>query len=65
MIKFYYQNTITNKINPQPQHIIQTHYKKDKLNNTIDQFEEISYINEAITKIAILLKIFLLENCCY
>ena len=45
------QETIITKINVQIRNIIQTHYKHHKLNDTINIFEELFYINQALAKI--------------
>ena len=45
------QKRITNKINIQLQNIIQTRYKKHKLNDTLDLFKEYFGINNAIAKL--------------
>ena len=45
------QKRITNKINIQLQNIIQTRYKKHKLNDTLDLFKEYFCINNAIAKL--------------
>lgn len=61
IIRNYYHNTIIAKINAQ--HIIQTHYKDCKLNNTANRFKEIFCINEALAKVENnSLKIFLEEK---
>ena len=45
------QQTIINKINAQLKTIIQAHYKKHKLNDTLDIFQNQFCINEALAKI--------------
>ena len=45
------QHTIIHNINAQLQYIIRTHYKKHKLNDTINQFQDFFCINNAIAKI--------------
>ena len=45
------QHTIITEINAQLQCIIQSHCKNHKLNDTINQFEAIFCINEALAKI--------------
>ena len=45
------QQTIINKINAQLKTIIRAHYKKHKLNDTLDIFQNQFCINEALAKI--------------
>ena len=45
------QNTIINKINSQLHSILQTHYKKHKLNDKLNQFKNLFCINNAIAKL--------------
>ena len=49
--KFLPQQTIINKINAQLKTIILKHYKKHKLNVTLDIFQNQFCINEALAKI--------------
>ena len=45
------QDTIINKINAQIRNIIHTHYKYHKLNETLNIFQELFCIKEAIAKL--------------
>ena len=45
------QHTLISKTNAQLHSSVQTHYKKHKLNDTLDLFKDQFYINEAIAKI--------------
>ena len=45
------QHTLISKTNAHLQTIVQVHYKKNKLKNTLDQFRKQFSINEAIAKI--------------
>ena len=45
------QKRITNKINSQLRNIQNVHFKVHKLNDTIQQFQNLFYINNALTKI--------------
>ena len=45
------QDTIINKRNPQIRNITHTHYKYHKLNETLNIFQELFYIKEAIAKL--------------
>ena len=45
------QQTIINKINAQLNNILPVHYKKHKLQDTLDRFRELFCINEALAKI--------------
>ena len=51
MIKNYCHKKIINKINAQLKTIILAHYKKHKLNDTLDIFQYQFCINEALAKI--------------
>ena len=43
--------TITNKINAELKNILQIQYKKHKLNDPLDLFQEYFFINNAIAKL--------------
>ena len=45
------QKRITNKINSQLRNILNVHFKVHKLNDTIQQFQNLFYINNALAKI--------------
>ena len=45
------QDTIKTKINTQLQNIIQTHYKYHRINGTLNIFQELFCIKQAIAKI--------------
>ena len=54
------QDTIINKTNAQIQNRIQTHYKYHKLNDTLNIFQELFCVKEAIAKLENNLLIMLL-----
>ena len=48
------QDTIKTKINAQIQNIIQTHYKQHRLNSTLNIFQDLFCIKQALAKIEII-----------